>query len=160
MIYSLGSVQYTYNPEQGSDRNLLLFPLILILYPLYVVITRVSLAFLKRKYFHFSLGDQYLHVRQGVLSREQRNLPYSAIQDVIISKSLFERLFGLATLQIENAVRPGLTDPYASTQIMAIGTYANKLIIPGLSKADAENLKNEILQKTRDVTQIDSQSGL
>lgn len=159
-LYYFPYSQFLHSTGKISDERYILIPIILILYPLYKVISKVSWAYLKRKNFHFSLEDQYLRVRQGVLSKEQRNLPYSAIQNIILSRSLFEKIFGLATLQIENAVKPGFYSQRDSQKVSAVGSYDNKLVIPGLSKSDAENLKIDILRKAKGVIQVDSNSGL
>ncbi len=56
----------------------------------------------------FDFTDEYLLIRTGVVSRQERHMPYRAVQDVIVSQSIFERLFGIASVTIQNAAGSGL----------------------------------------------------
>lgn len=117
-----------------------------------------------RKNFHFTLDSQYLVVKQGVLSKKQRNLPYGVIQNVLVKQDIFDRLFGIAALTIENASEGGGSffskSGNQSGQSDFIGSKGNKMSIPGLKKKDAEALKEEILAKMKENPLADTQSGL
>ncbi|MDP2927008.1 MAG: PH domain-containing protein [bacterium] len=125
-----------------------------------------------RANFHYSLDDKYFHVKQGVISKKQRNLPYGVIQNVFVKQDLFDRIFGLASLRIENASQAGgdnkahwWNKSYGSKsnaygQGESLGSSGNKVSLPGLKKQNAEELKNLILQKMKENPIEDSQSGL
>ena len=121
-----------------------------------------------RRNFHFSLDRQYLVVEQGVLSKKQRNLPYGVIQNVLVKQDLFDRLFGIAALTIENASEgggSGFSKWFSRSQNQNkqgdfVGSRGNKMSIPGLKKKDAEALKAEILAKMKENPNVDTQSGL
>jgi uncharacterized membrane protein YdbT with pleckstrin-like domain len=122
-----------------------------------------------RANFHYSLDDKFLNVKQGVISKKQRNLSYGVIQNVYIKQDLFDRIFKLATLRIENAAQSGSggvkLSSFRLTGISnndenSVGSSGNKINIPGLKKQDAEELKKYILQKIKDNPIEDSQSGL
>ena len=59
--------------------------------------------FLRRKNFHYELNSAFLNIRQGVINKQQRTVPYGMIQNVFVKQDLFDRVFGLASLAIENA---------------------------------------------------------
>ena len=114
-----------------------------------------------RANFHYSLEEKLFTVRQGVISKKQNNLPYGVIQNVFVKQDLFERIFGLATLRIENASQAGgARDIYARQGQENVGASGNKVNIPGLKKQGAEELKNLILAKIKANPIEDSQSGL
>jgi hypothetical protein len=131
---------------------------------------------LTKKNFHYSLEKETLIVNQGILSKKQRNLPYGVIQHVFVRQDLFDRIFGLASLRIENAsqgggalgsggmrsfrLSGGNTRRGDSWSTESIGASGNRIDIPGLRKQKAEELKNLILQKIKENPIEDSQSGL
>jgi len=130
---------------------------------------------LTKKNFHYSLEQGTLIIKQGILSKKQRNLPYGVIQQVFVKQDLFDRIFGLASLRIENASQGGgALDSGRSGSFRlsggnnrggtwsteSIGSSGNRIDIPGLKKQKAEELKNLILQKIKDNPIEDSQSGL
>jgi membrane protein YdbS with pleckstrin-like domain len=137
------------------------FPYLLIALPIYLIANPLI-----RANFHYSIEDKFFVVKQGVFSKKQRNLPYGVIQNVLAKQDIFDRIFGLASLRVEDASRGGggsarksfrLT---SSRQGESVGASGNKVNIPGLRKKDAEALKNIILQKMKENPIEDSQSGL
>jgi len=138
------------------------------------IIFGLVLPFLRRLTFHYSIEDKFLTLRQGILSRQQRHIPYGVIQNLFVKQDLFDRIFGLASLTIENASQGAgaLAVPQQQKvfgmkvgvqrgqQMEMVGFSGNKVSIPGLTKANAEILKGIILQKMKENPIEDSQSGL
>ncbi|MBU1110728.1 PH domain-containing protein [Patescibacteria group bacterium] len=129
---------------------------------------------LRRTNFHYSIEENFLTLKQGILSKQQRHIPYGVIQTLFVKQDLFDRIFGLASLTIENASQ-GAGYPSASQrqrvfglrigaqqrqQVEMVGFSGNKVSIPGLVKQDAETLKKIVLQKMKENPVEDSQSGL
>ncbi len=122
----------------------------------------VIVGYVIRANFHYSLDDKYFHVKQGVISKTQRNLPYGVIQDVFVKQNLFDRIFGIASLRIENASQLGgkgggkvswLNKNYGMGSYSGsdgVGSSGNKINLPGLKKQDAETLKKLVLQKMKE----------
>lgn len=129
---------------------------------------------LRRANFHYSVEEKFLTLKQGILSKQQRHIPYGVIQNIFVKQDLFDRIFGLASLTIENAsqgvdafVVPQQQKVFGlrvrtqqRQQVETVGFTENKVIIPGLTKANAEILKGVILQKMKENPIEDSQSGL
>jgi uncharacterized membrane protein YdbT with pleckstrin-like domain len=121
-----------------------------------------------RANFHYSLDENFFRVKQGVISKKQKNLPYGVIQNVFVKQDLFDRIFGLAHLKIENASlgggkvekRKSFSITSGNSNSESVGASGNKINIPGLKKKSAEELKNLILQKIKENPIEDSQSGL
>jgi uncharacterized membrane protein YdbT with pleckstrin-like domain len=142
---------------------------VMVLLGLFLVLPGIITNILRRKNFHFSLDGQVLTVQDGIISKEQRQFPYSVIQDVQISQNFAHRLFGLACVTVENAAKPGSNisvGGIAAGVLLgvaakpSIGISDNQVIIPALRKQDAENLKATILQKMQVNSSVDTGSGL
>lgn len=128
---------------------------------------RVTINILRRSNFHYTLDEHFMVFHQGIISKQNRNVPYGRIQGVFISQKLMDRIFGLASLTIEDFSQGGRSsmnvDGYigsGKSRREALGFVGNKIHIPGLKKMDAESLKAYILQKVKDNPIEDSQSGL
>ena len=130
--------------------------------------------FLDRKYFHYAVEDRFLRVKQGILSKNERHIPYEVIQNILVKQDLFDRLFKLSSLEIDNASQAGgalannpqnkffgLNIPHReSKDFEFIGFRDNKVNIPGLKKNNAEALKEIILQKMKENPIENNISGL
>jgi membrane protein YdbS with pleckstrin-like domain len=124
-------------------------PLLFLVLALPAIITNL----LRKNNFHFSLGDAAIDAQNGIVNKQQLQLPYAAIRDVQISREFFQRLFGLATLTVKNTVltttgqklMSDLTEGFGDKP--SIGIFDGQIIFPGLKKTDAENLKAAILAK-------------
>ena len=136
------------------------------------IIFNTILTVLMKANFHYSIEEKYLTLKQGIISKKQRYIPYGVIQNLFVNQDLFDRIFGLASLTIENASQGsgvlsgeervfGLRFRIRQRQrVGMIGFFANKIIIPGLTKANAEVIKGVILQKMKENPIDDNQSGL
>lgn len=86
-----------------------------LLYPLmFFVIVALAIApylvwlELRYQYYKYYLTDREILIRKGVIRHERTVIPYDKVQNVNVSRSIFERLLGLATLKIETAgTNPG-----------------------------------------------------
>jgi membrane protein YdbS with pleckstrin-like domain len=58
--------------------------------------------------FSFDFAEEYIVTQKGIISRQESHTPYRSIQDVLVSQGLLERLFGIATVTIQNAAGGGL----------------------------------------------------
>jgi uncharacterized membrane protein YdbT with pleckstrin-like domain len=113
--------------------------------------------------FHYFIEDNNLKVKQGVISKKDYILPYGVIQNVIVKQDIFDRIFGLATLNIQNAV--GGNNPLTRIQAQndgqpSLGVSQNSVNFIGLKKMDAEVLKTIILRKMEENRINDRASGL
>ena len=143
--------------------------LIALFTPLHFVIT-----ILRRANFRYAVEEKFLTLYQGILSKQQRHIPYGVVQNIFVKQDLFDRLFGLASITIENAsqgagvMQGGEAKIFGGMTVRAqqerrdelVGFSGNKVNIPGLMKADAEILKDVILNKMKENQAEDSQSGL
>lgn len=148
------------NGEKNNGVFILYFIIILVL-----IAGQVIANALKRSCFHYSLEDSFMVVRQGVLEKQERRIPYGRIQDILVRRQLSDRILGLASLMIENAAHDSLA--ISPSFILGkrrmggeiFGSVGNIVNIPGLDKNDAEVLKEVISQKIKENPR-ESTSGL
>jgi membrane protein YdbS with pleckstrin-like domain len=85
-------------------------------------------CYLRARSYVIELGPDGIALAHGVLRTVHETLVYARIQDILITRSLLERLLGLATLVLQSASgTPG--------------------IIPALEVGDAGALRDEILKR-------------
>ncbi|MDQ1611577.1 MAG: uncharacterized protein QOG00_1508 [Pyrinomonadaceae bacterium] len=62
---------------------------------------------LKRNTIKYTLTDSKIEIDQGLIARKTRNIPLRNIQDVTVSTTIPQRIFGFGDLLIENANEVG-----------------------------------------------------
>lgn len=116
---------------------------------------RIFLNWLVKRNFHYKFDPEYLTIHQGILSKEQRNIPYAVLQNVLVNQDFFDKVFGLYSLSVENAAQGGTSSEQISFKAFGIfksndtkkqiGFSGNAVYIPGLSNEHAQFLKNYVL---------------
>ena len=109
------------------------------LYTFLFIVSVIRLSLWKSNYY-FELMPDYILVKTGILSKRETHLPYRAVQDVSVYQPFFQRLFGLATLIIENAASNVVVRRNRSS------SFSSKITIPGQPLDKAQRL-NEIFNK-------------
>ena len=149
-----------------SSEGIFIFVLFMLIYCLALGIP-IIVNVLRRSNFHYALEEKFVVLHQGIISKQNRNVPYGRIQGVFVNQNLFDRIFGLASVTFEDFSQGGKSamsvDGYVGSgksRREALGFVGNKIHIPGLKKAHAEALKAAILQKVKENPIEDSQSGL
>jgi uncharacterized membrane protein YdbT with pleckstrin-like domain len=133
---------------------------------LFGVVFNLAILALQRSAFSFSFEDNFIVLHQGIISRQQRTIPYAVLQDVIVKQDLFDTLLGLSSLTVENAVQTPIMGggrngyQYSRYSRNSLGFSGNRVSIPGLSKADAQTLKLIVLAKMKQNQVHPSVTGL
>src|SRR3989338_9322075 len=109
-------------------------------------------AFLQKANFHYTIEDKFITLKQGILSKQQRHIPYGVIQNIFVKQDLFDRFFGLASLTVENASQGAGSQTAGTRQIFGM------VNIPGLAEQNAQALRAIVLQKMKENPIEDSQS--
>lgn len=132
-----------------SYRSLLYIGFFIIAPPLHFIANVI-----RRATFHYQFDEKFLNLRQGLIRRQNRQLPFGVIQNVLVTRGILDRLFGLSTVIIQNATQSTVKDVKAQTAGYA-GFFGNTIQIPGLSKDNAEKIKNALLEKIKDSPTIE-----
>lgn len=76
-----------------------------------------SVATVRYLSYRYRLGDAQLTVRQGILFRSERHVPYARIQNLNLVRNPFHRWLGVAEVHVETA---GGAKPEAILRVLAI----------------------------------------
>jgi membrane protein YdbS with pleckstrin-like domain len=85
-------------------------------------------CFIRVRSYRFDMVAQGITLEKGLLSKSHETLLFQKIQDIVIRRSVLERLFGLSTLVIQNAM-------------------GQPEVIPGLDAREAMEFRDEILRR-------------
>lgn len=83
--------------------------------------------------FYFEFLPQFILMKNGVIKREEKHVPYRTLQNVLLKRNLLERMLGLSTVIIENAAMGNSKTGRAS-----------RITIPGQPFAKGNELVNEL----------------
>ncbi len=88
--------------------------------------------------FQFEITDSEIFIREGLLWRQERRIPFSRVQDVKVLQGLVHQLFGLAKVEITTA-----------------GSEEREVALEVITRARAEELKRAITrQEDRRVARV------
>ncbi|MCF6287817.1 MAG: PH domain-containing protein [Proteobacteria bacterium] len=54
-------------------------------------------------FYHYWLTDEKIEIKEGILFKKNRKVPYTRIQNVNVEQNILQRFFKVATLQLESA---------------------------------------------------------
>lgn len=97
--------------------------------------------------YYFEFTPEYVLLRDGVISKEERHLPYRSIQNVTLRQGILDRILGIGGVSIENAAGQGYV-PGGRSATAAL--MRNGILIPGQSIEKANELLavlNDIMSK-------------
>lgn len=113
--------------------------------------------YLAIKTFKLFIGNDHLIIQSGILNKSERTIPFNVIQNVILSHSLTDYFFDLASIQIENASNSGMVLSTSGSSNMALG---NMVSIPCLSANLALNVRNQLLEKVKIFNHLSPSQGI
>ena len=85
--------------------------------PLIAVGVLVVVSLLQYFTYRYRIGKDGLSIREGLLHRNLREIPYSRIHNVVLHQSLLHRLFGVAEVRLESA---GGQKPEAQMRVLRL----------------------------------------
>ena len=86
-------------------------------------------------FYRYTLTPEHLLVISGVISRQERTVPYQRIQTVDLEEAPLERLLGVARMRIETA---------------ATGGGEGEVVIQAIARDDAQALRERLLRARRE----------
>jgi len=85
--------------------------------PVIGIAVLVVLAILQYFTYRYTIGRDGLTVREGLLHRSRREIPFSRIHNVVVHQSLLHRVFGVAEVRLESA---GGAKPEAQMRVLGL----------------------------------------
>lgn len=55
------------------------------------------------KNLSYMIGEEKVTIHKGVLTKVQKNIPFRAVTDFIVNRSIFDRILGIASIRIQTA---------------------------------------------------------
>ena len=102
-------------------------------------------------FYHYWLEDDRLVVKEGILFKSLRQVPYERIQNLNVEKNILHRLFKVATLQVESAsgVKPEavirvISDEQVKYIQRVIKQRSHKLSSPEQKAADDSEVEEAV----------------
>mgnify|MGYP001565997891 CR=1 FL=1 len=92
-------------------------------------------------FYRYELTDKGFRKESGIIWKKYVTIPYARIQNVDINRGILARILGLSDLHIQTAGASATISRYGFGGIGAEGR------IPGVSKTDAELLRDELVQR-------------
>lgn len=113
-----------------------------LLFILYLIFSWVW-AKLTYNLFLYQLSEDSFKKEQGVIWKKYVSIPYERIQNVDIHRGVVARILGLSDLYIQTA---GSSAVVYGRRMSGIGVEG---YLPGLNKAVAEQLREELIKKAK-----------
>lgn len=101
------------------------------------------IASLVYNHFYFSIDNHGFQKEYGIIHKRRVSLPFRQIQNVNVTRTVFERLLGIARLEIETA---GSSSIKRRDIVGGIKSKAEG-VLPGIMLDDARHLHDVLLQK-------------
>src|SRR5438045_1903778 len=67
--------------KDGIDLNVVFY--------LALVPINAFIIMLRRSNFHYAIEDKFITIKQGILSKQQRHIPYGVIQNIYVKQDIF-----------------------------------------------------------------------
>lgn len=100
----------------------------------------VGYEWLRYRHYRYDLTDETLNIDSGVLFRREREIPLGRVQNVDISRSILQRVLGIADVGIETA-----------------GGSSTEAALQYVSHAEATRLQEGIRTRKRDLDRSESE---
>ena len=117
---------------------------LLIIIPSYIVLLYIW-ARLSYYFYRYELTEAGFRKERGVIYKKYVTIPYDRIQNVDIYRGVLARILGLSELHIQTA---GYSGYYIQTEGR----------LPGLLPETAEELRNKLITKTKDMYETKTSS--
>ena len=107
------------------------------LFVFYLLFVLLSWIIAKYSYhfYKYELGKEALKIEKGIIWKKYINIPYSKIQNVDISRGIWDRVLNLSTVHVQTA---GFSYP---SPLLQEGK------IPGLSVQTAKDIQEDLTQR-------------
>jgi len=140
-----GIYSYVGNMDSGEEFPVAstAFSMILLFFVVILIILVFIWAKLSYRFYRYELTDAGFRKELGVIYKKYVTIPYDRIQNVDIYRGILARILGLSDLNIQTAGASAVSGRYIVRGIGAEGR------LPGLSKEIAEQLRDELIQRSR-----------
>jgi len=100
-------------------------------------------SYLSWHFYRYEVREDGFRKEHGVIWKKYVTIPYERIQNVDIYRGVLARILGLSDLQIQTAGMSATVGRYGISGAGAEGR------LPGISREDAEKLRDELVKRAR-----------
>jgi uncharacterized membrane protein YdbT with pleckstrin-like domain len=72
-----------------------------VIFVLLVIVGPILVIWVKN--LSYMVGEEKVNIHKGILTKVQKNIPYRAITDFVVNRSIFDRILGIASIRIQTA---------------------------------------------------------
>jgi len=72
-----------------------------VIFVLLVIVGPILVIWVKN--LSYIIGEEKITIHKGILTKVQKNIPYRAITDFVVNRSIFDRILGIASIRIQTA---------------------------------------------------------
>ena len=72
-----------------------------VIFGLWVIVGPIMVIWVKN--LSYMIDKEKVTIHKGILTKVQKNIPYRAITDFIVNRSIFDRILGIASIRIQTA---------------------------------------------------------
>jgi membrane protein YdbS with pleckstrin-like domain len=112
-----------------------------------IPISMFVIPYLSYLNFHILFFDKYFVVKEGIIKRTEKHIPYNKIQHVTVERLYFDAEKHNTSVTVETAALSGGHQGDRAQEVKGFGLVQNAVIIPGLHPYDAEQLKQAFIEK-------------
>lgn len=128
-------------PPLGYDLQVWLFTLFIIVLILSIV-TSFILSLISYDKYYYWITNKRVIVKSGIIGYKISSIPYERISDIVISRSILERLFGVTSLHIQSLAGQLTPSPYSK-----MGSEGNLLAV--YNARELQSMIWELVKKKR-----------
>ena len=164
-LISYDSKDFNPDPQWVSLVNLVFLSLVFL-----SLIIGFILSYYYTKTMEFQIFDNEVVVRKGVVNKTEKHVPYRTVTNISTRYGIFDRLFGIGTVEIETAGKSGQT-PGPEEKIEGITNYVQMrdsileelrkfrsqyttATEPAVTRSSSDDLGNSILTELRAIKNI------
>lgn len=145
-FYVMAALSQFFTSPDGADTPLSFSFLwwLWIIIPAFLILCFIW-AKLTYRFYRYELTDAGFRKELGVIYKKYVTIPYDRIQNVDIYRGILARILGLSDLHIQTA---GMSATIGRYGMSGSGSEGR---LPALSREDAERLRDELIQRARQV---------
>ena len=103
LVIIVGIIHMIINLNHGEPEAIIIIWMISILLLLLMWMITVPVAYLWIKNLAYTIHGDGIRIYKGIITKTQQNIPYRAITDFALERSLYDRFLGIGSIKIQTA---------------------------------------------------------
>lgn len=133
-----------------------------LLIPVGILVLLWLYYYLSTKFFSIEFKPDVIVIHQGIVSRKFTYIPYNKVENVVVERDIFDRMFGTSRVVVDNLgmghiptafgfkINTGAHPGSKNYSRITPGITGERLFLPGLLPESAEKIKEFVLAKQKE----------